>query len=212
MNKKTLSSKTKKVNKVKVPVEKAPIPDVIESVQISNRPTNQLYILAGIFLASAVVAGSLTNVVFRNIKTNKDSSHKTQVITIAGEQILKNEHIDPYALFTANRALESKYELVDLRDADSYKKEHIKKSVHIPFDKGSIDLSLVQKSKHIILYSYTDYSSESEQVMSFLQNKGYSVSILKTGWNTFRHFSNLWIPERKWGSIRVDDYIESDNT
>ena len=185
---------------------------VITARESKKKTSAHLYILGGIFFASALVAGSLAHITFKNFIHIKVPSFKAKTITTAENSILTHEYVDPFALITADRQLESRYQLVDLRDAESYRKEHIKKSVNIPYTKGALDETLLQKDKRIILYSYTDYSVENDMVKMYLRTKGYSVSILKTGWNTFRHFSNLWIPEYKWGSIRVDDYVESDNT
>ncbi len=209
MNKKKPTATVKKI--VKEPVkETVKQPAVVETVQKTYALDKKIYILAGIFFASAIVAGSVTHVTFDQMSAHKPGVKKTEMVKIKGGDILKSPMIDPYELVTADRSLATQYELVDLRDNSSYVKGHIKKSVNVPFHDQSVDLSLIQKSKHIILYSYTDYSSDTQNVMTLLQKEGYHVSILKTGWNTFRHFSNLWIPESAWGTIRVDDFVESD--
>lgn len=117
--------------------------------------------------------------------------------TSQAAQILK---LDPYAL-VENQTNRFAYSIVDTRDAASYKKGHIRGALMLT---DKIDL----KKQTVLLYGHTQFDQKSEEVARQMAAKGANVKILAIGWNEFRHFTNLWVPENAWNNFRIDDFIE----
>ena len=96
---------------------------------------------------------------------------------------------------------------MDIRDSASYKKAHIKGAVNYSTDKLKKDMQILKK-KRIIIYGDTISSVQSKEVALSLIEKGIDARLMSVGWNEFRHFRNLWIPESQWDLIDINKYIE----
>lgn len=125
-------------------------------------------------------------------------------------------YVDPYELSKRIDARDQSYTLIDLRDRESFIKEHIKTAVNVPYVDNKVDMRNIEditkkvKEEPVILYSYTSYTQETLQAAIFFLQRGIQTKILRVGWNEWRHFSNLWIPEPKWQTVQVDLYVEGE--
>lgn len=108
--------------------------------------------------------------------------------------------LDPY-LFVSNTKDRMSHVIVDTRDKESYRKGHIKWA--IPADQLKVD-----GKRKIILYGYTQFDNKPIELASELARKGADVQVLAVGWNEFRHFSNLWVPEKDWNNFQIADFVE----
>jgi len=118
------------------------------------------------------------------------------------------------------------YALIDLRSRQEFEKGHIRDAVNIPAyirfsDLKNLELSekdilkethnLLKTRKPIVLYSFTRDSQLTHDVAAILKRNGYQVSSLGVGWNEWRHFTNIWVPEAGWDDFRIDNYIDGEN-
>ena len=71
--------------------------------------------------------------------------------------------------------------LVDVRDSDSYKKEHITGSVNIPFADMISNLSKLPKDKTIVLYCWNITCALAPKAALMLAEKGFKVQELVGG-------------------------------
>lgn len=104
--------------------------------------------------------------------------------------------------------------LVDIRDVQSYKNEHIKGAVNVPVKKGEISKDVIKmfkdvgKDKQVVIYGENQYSEMPEYLAGELNKKNVRVSVLKIGWNEFRNFPTFWLPESQWGTFDLTEYVE----
>ncbi len=110
---------------------------------------------------------------------------------------------------------------LDIRSDDEYKKEHIKGAISAPIYHigdgnvayyaidGVLGKIRLDKAKQIVVYGPSNSFQRQQEVMSQLKKRGYSAKLLAVGWNEFRHFQNIWIPEPLWGKIDVNSLIDS---
>lgn len=125
-------------------------------------------------------------------------------------------YVDPYELSQLIDARSQTYTLIDLRDRASFVKEHIKTALNVPYVDNKADMRNIEdmakkvKEEPVILYSYTSYTQETLQAAIFFLQRGIQTKILRVGWNEWRHFSNLWIPEPQWQTVQVDSYVEGE--
>jgi glycerol dehydrogenase-like iron-containing ADH family enzyme len=66
----------------------------------------------------------------------------------------------------------------------------------------------IKKKTVVIVYGHTSYSSYVPRVVELLQNRAIDAEALSVGWNEFRHFKNLWVPESVWDSFDLDLYLD----
>ena len=110
-------------------------------------------------------------------------------------------------------------QIVDIRSASEYKKGHIKNAISLPtytINGKKMQFSDVSKlvipktisfTKPIVFYGPTaNFTQTIESAEQFASN-GFRTMTLSVGWNEFRHFQNMWIPESLWGAIDVNSYI-----
>ncbi len=152
----------------------------------------------------------------------KNQSSKKEIVKILEEksapkdklkeliELEKFIYLDPMVLLQIIDSNTSEAIIIDLRDNPSYQKAHIKGAVTYPKEKLTRELSKLKKKK-IILYSDTAYSLTAKETILTLLNKGFDVRLLSIGWNEFRHFKNLWVPESSWDKIDVNKYIQTND-
>lgn len=124
--------------------------------------------------------------------------------------------LDPITLIQSNNV----YTIIDIRSKEEYAKSHIKNAVSIPVYRldGAVmrlvELNTlvipthVDKTKPIVLYGPSAYFARNTEVARYLASKGFMVYTLSVGWNEFRHFQNIWVPEALWGTIDVMSFIQ----
>ncbi|MEN9328305.1 MAG: Rhodanese-like domain [Candidatus Parcubacteria bacterium] len=133
-----------------------------------------------------------------------------------GLELYASIYVDPYELSQLIDARAQSYTLIDLRDKVSFSKEHIKTALNVPYVDNKTDMKHIEdmakkvKEEPVILYSYTSYTQQTLQAAIFFLQRGIQTKILRVGWNEWRHFSNLWIPEPQWQTIQVDSYVEGE--
>lgn len=112
--------------------------------------------------------------------------------------------VDPMTLVSLIKTRDQSYILIDVRSKKEYEKSHIRGAVQLSESKK------LDSKKTIIVYGNTQYSDETKNVASELAEKGLKVKQLAIGWNEWRHFRNLWVPDNKWAEIDVNDFIVSE--
>ncbi len=126
------------------------------------------------------------------------------------------DYLDPVSLIQSRNS----YTLVDIRSGEEFKKSHIKRAVSIPIyrlDNAMVNLmelnsliipTTIDRSKPVVIYGPSAYFASTKDVASYFASKGFKVYILSVGWNEFRHFQNIWVPEALWGTIDVMSFIQ----
>lgn len=124
--------------------------------------------------------------------------------------------LDPLALIQSKDA----FTIIDIRSKEEYAKSHIKKAVSIPvYRLDGVVMQLIElnnlvvpthvdRTKPIVLYGPSAYFARNSEVARHLASKGFIVYTLSVGWNEFRHFQNIWVPEALWGTIDVMSFIQ----
>lgn len=123
-------------------------------------------------------------------------------------------------LWQMRRGEYDKFVLVDTRSKEDFLKAHIKSAISFPlFDQGGrpklIDDALLsefeeqfkEKKNTIVIYGNSGRSVRENEFASKLNSKNVKVTVLSIGWNEWRHFRNLWLPESLWDSVQIDDYV-----
>lgn len=127
---------------------------------------------------------------------------------------------DPYALvLQIDKGLKGSV-IVDLRSAAEYKKEHIKYAINVPaysniqsmdsivLDKAFVaDVEEKAGERSVIVYGHFSGSSVAKEAAALLHAQGISAYTLGVGWNEWRHFKNLWVPEAAWDDTDINTYV-----
>jgi len=142
----------------------------------------------------------------------------------AKESVLDGATVfDPYQVTILLDKGELPFLLLDVRSAKEYTKGHIKGAVNVPLYKEVSDIANLKvsekdfmkkldeidsKKKAVVVYAHTRDSKLSHDVSLLVRKHKREVAILGVGWNEWRHFRNLWLPESVWDSTDVENYIE----
>ncbi len=136
------------------------------------------------------------------------------------------EVFDPYQVTIDLDKGSMFYELVDIRSPQEFAKGHIRDAVNLPAyqhfsDLRSLQLSertimsklhkMLPEKKPLVIYGTTANSQITHDVAAILSRNGWEVSTLGVGWNEWRHFTNLWVPEAGWDSFDITKYVEEAN-
>jgi len=140
------------------------------------------------------------------IKKEQTSAPKPKLKELI--ELEKYLYIDPMTVIKLIDSSDKKVMLVDIRDETSYKKAHIKGTVNYSIDQTKNNLKEF-KNKKVIIYGDTSFSITSKEVALFLLEKGIDARLMSVGWNEFRHFKNLWVPESQWSEIDINKYIQT---
>lgn len=153
------------------------------------------------------------------LSKNKKNVSKKEVVSLIEERRAPKEkikelielekylYIDPLIVLKLIDAGDEKIIIMDIRDNMSYKKAHIKGAVNYSIDKLKKNMQILKK-KRIIIYGDTISSVQSKEFALVLIEKGIDARLMSVGWNEFRHFRNLWIPESQWDLIDINKYLE----
>lgn len=107
-------------------------------------------------------------------------------------------YIDPMEMAKLIDTKASDIVILDTRDKSEYEKGHIK---------GAVMELKETKNKMVIVYGRTGYDANPKEIALGLLEKGLDVKVLSIGWNEFRHFRNLWVPDSMWGKFDPEKYI-----
>lgn len=127
---------------------------------------------------------------------------------------------DPYALVLQIDKGIKDIVLIDLRSPKEYAKEHIKYAINVPaytsiqsMDRIVLDKAFVEHvrekagDKSVIVYGHFTGSPVAKEAATLLASQGIGVSSLAVGWNEWRHFKNLWVPEIVWDDLDINKYV-----
>lgn len=128
---------------------------------------------------------------------------------------------DPlYLLQQMKKGKFDKFLLIDTRSKKDFLKSHIKSADSFPLydEKGELmnpENALIKEFKEkykdekreIILYGTYGNSPIVGEFSEKLSSSGIKTSELAVGWNEWRHFRNLWLPESMWNTIQMDEYV-----
>ena len=188
----------------------------IEKTTVKISPFKELILP---FLVSFLTVFLLIYVVPLLFKNKKNVSKK-EVVNLIEEKSAPKEkikelielekylYVDPLVLLKLIDSGDQKIVLIDIRDSLSYKKAHIKGAVNYSADQIKKDISKLKKKK-IIIYGDTTSSVLSKEIALLLIEKGVDARLMSVGWNEFRHFKNLWVPESQWSEIDINKYIQA---
>lgn len=122
-------------------------------------------------------------------------------------KLIKSLYLEPTELIEILKNKKEGIQLVDVRDINSFKKEHIKGAVYFSsidhFKKKFFD-------KKIIFIIYGNYSLEKRPIELAYQlvKNGFKVKVLTIGYNEFRHLKVYWLPQSQWDKFQQADFIE----
>ncbi len=127
---------------------------------------------------------------------------------------------DPYTLVLQIDKGAKDIAIVDLRSPKEYKKEHIKYAINVPaytslasMDSIVLDKAFVARvkekagDKSVIVYGHFTGSPVAKEAATLLSSQGIGASSLAVGWNEWRHFKNLWVPEGAWDDTDINKYV-----
>ena len=154
------------------------------------------------------------------LSKNKKIVSKKEIVNLIEEKSAPKEKIkelielekylfiDPLIVLKLIDASDEKIMIMDIRDNLSYKKAHVKGAINYSIDQIKKD-TVKFKKKKIIIYGDTASSTLSKEIALLLIEKGADARLVSIGWNEFRQFRNLWIPESQWDKIDINKYITS---
>ncbi len=212
--------KTKEQSEI-VRVEKA-----VEKELEKKRSLRDILKLALIFIVICVVTSVVTMLFLFGklninvIKHNLTSEVLPKLIFIPKLPTINNsaevKQFDPNELVFKFNKGHSDFMLVDLRLEDEYKKEHIKYAISFPVEQGLdydinklVDKIVARKpNKNVIVYGHFSGSKITKEITEKLIEKNINAFSLSIGWNEWRHFRNLWLPESNWDNFDASSYLE----
>jgi rhodanese-related sulfurtransferase len=147
-----------------------------------------------------------------------------KVAKIGHPASLKGQEIfDPYQVKLDIDKGDMFYALIDVRSPEEFSQGHIRDAINLPAYQSFADLkkltlsegdvmkhlkSIISRKKPIVIYGTTRDSQLTHDMAAILSRNGYEVSTLGVGWNEWRHFTNLWVPEAGWDSFQIENYVD----
>ncbi|MFH0773125.1 MAG: rhodanese-like domain-containing protein [bacterium] len=143
-------------------------------------------------------------------------------LTISPVSRMATEYFDPLDIAVELHKKKSDIIFLDIRSADEYKKEHIKRALSLPvyaikngkmeyINITTLSLKGIDQSKQVIIYGPSSSFQKQQTLLIELKKKGYTAQLLAVGWNELRHFQNIWIPEGLWGALNVNSFIDKND-
>lgn len=121
-------------------------------------------------------------------------------------EIANGTYLDPMTLIRVIDKNPSDMVIIDIRSGDDFNRGHIKSSINMSIDAIMKDYRGL-RNKKVIVYGENSYDPVPKDVAIFLLGKRIDTRVLAVGWNEFRHFRNLWVPEGMWNKIDVNRYV-----
>jgi len=149
----------------------------------------------------------------RTIFFKKSLSEKNQPAKINVDELKKflelekDLYFDPLNLIKWLKKPDEKIVLVDIRDEESFEKEHIKTAVNFQ-EADEIIRWLKNKKSTVVIYGSYGNDLKTKTAAYQLINQGIQTKILSIGYNEFRHLKILWLPQSLWDKINLEDFIE----
>lgn len=192
-------------------------PEVSNTIIVEKKPILKILFLP--FVGSFLVATIAFTLLFSSIpaKTQQKSAKKMPIPTPTHIpfRINTNYPLDPFMLVQALGKKQG-VTIIDLRTQKEFDKEHILTAVNVPAKEGSTEYKDVRKTidavkvkQPVILYQDTTYSVEPKIISQQLKKEGYEAVELAIGWNEWRHFTTMWLPESQWDTVSIDKFVES---
>lgn len=113
--------------------------------------------------------------------------------------------LDPLILIRWMEEKNNDFLLIDVRDRDSYQKEHLRSAFWLGERQSLKD---IPRDKTLVLYGHSANDPEVSEIALDLLEKGYNLKILAVGFNEFRHLKILWLPPSQWDKLMIEDYTE----
>lgn len=176
-----------------------------KNIEVKINPFKELVLPFVVSFTTVFLLIYFSPQIFKN-KKNEESAPKEKIKELI--ELEKYLYVDPLTLLKLIDSGDQKIVLIDIRDSLSYKKAHIKGAVNYSTDQIKKDISKFKKKK-IIIYGDTTSSVLSKEIALLLIEKGVDARLMSVGWNEFRHFKNLWVPESQWSEIDVNKYIQT---
>ena len=101
------------------------------------------------------------------------------------QEKLKYE-IDPYTVRSIVDAKDKDYLIVDVRDADSFKKGHIPTSINVPARELDLHIKKLPKNRILVLYCYHVVCFAAPKTALKLARKGYKVMEMVGGFDEWQ--------------------------
>ncbi len=134
------------------------------------------------------------------------------------------ESVDPNELLVMIKAGDSSIKVIDIRSKQDFNKGHIKSASSFPLytDSGQvikIDRELFDgfrklypdKKNSLILYGHFSGTEVVYKLRDELRRRHVNAAALTIGWNEWRHFRNLWLPESMWDKININEFVAEGN-
>ena len=132
--------------------------------------------------------------------------------------------VDPNDLLLMIKAGDQTTKIVDIRSKQDFNKGHIKSASSFPLytDSGQlikIDRELLdgfrkqypEKKNELILYGHFSGTVVVYKLRDELRRRHVNAAALTIGWNEWRHFRNLWLPESMWDKININEFVAEGN-
>jgi rhodanese-related sulfurtransferase len=149
----------------------------------------------------------------KTISFKKSLSKKNQETKININELKKvleieqSLYFNPLDLIEWLKKPDEKIVLFDIRDKESFEKEHIKTAVNFQ-EANEIIQWLKNKKLTVVIYGSYDNDPKTKTVVYQLINQGIETKILSIGYNEFHHLKILWLPQSSWDKINLEDFIE----
>lgn len=129
--------------------------------------------------------------------------------------------VDPYDVFRDLKKGSERYILIDIRSKEAYADSRIKSAWSFPIyskneepleiDKDRLNVIIKEipnkENKVFVVYGHSAASDLPQKLASELEKRGLDSAVLAIGWNEWRHFRNLWLPESLWNSVHIEDVV-----
>ncbi len=182
------------------------------SVEVGNKRITDV-ILPFLLVFGLTLAMSLAG--SKVMKSNKSKASADLLLSSANIskdkireslEIVNGTYLDPMTLIKVIDKNPSDMVVIDIRSKDDFNRGHIKSSINMSKDAVMKDYRGL-RNKKVIVYGENSYDPAPKDVAIFLLGKRIDARVLAVGWNEFRHFRNLWVPEGMWNKIDVNRYV-----
>ena len=94
--------------------------------------------------------------------------------------------VDAVTVIGAMQKGEDDFQIVDVRDEDSYEKGHVKGAVNIPIEEISKRMDELDKNKGVLVYCYDPPCMVSVKAARILSGEGFKVKDVGGGFENFQ--------------------------
>ena len=145
-------------------------------------------------------------------------------ISTLGNATGETSTVDQNELLVMIKAGDSTIRVIDIRSKQDFNKGHIKSASSFPqytdsgqvikIDREVLDSFRKQypdKKNTLILYGHFSGTEVVYKLRDELRKRHVSAAVLTIGWNEWRHFRNLWLPESMWDKININEFVAEGN-